>query len=143
MHYMFVDLEKVDIKKVIDSLKGKFKIILEKDYFYYILVLYNYPGYAKIFQIECWNIKNDLIILIEIKEQVNHMFVYNEYLKFFIQYLINKLFDYKLIDENDIADGAIYKENGYIYFSTLIKLIDTEEFIQQLERELKYRDELK
>jgi hypothetical protein len=130
-HHLVVDIGRVDLKHIIDSLRGKFRILLEKDSFYYILVIFDYNLRIPILKVDCWQIKNQLMILMQIKDFI---FMNNqdlELVKLVVKYIINKLFDYKLIDT--IKDEELWQTEDEIYFVTFIQLVDTEYFIRELE----------
>jgi hypothetical protein len=130
-HHFTVDSSKVDIKHIIESLKGKLKILLEKDSFYYILVIFDYNLRVPILKIECWQINNQLMILMQIKDFIFTNNQNLELVKLVVKYIINKLFDYKLIDK--IKDEELWQTEDEIYFVTFIQLVDTEDFIRELE----------
>jgi hypothetical protein len=130
-HHLVIDTGRVDLKHIIDSLRGRFRILLEKDSFYYILVIFDYNLRVPILKVECWQIKNQLMILMQIK---GFIFMNNqnlELVKLVVKYIINKLFDYKLIDK--IKDEELWQTEDEIYFATFIQLVDTEDFIRELE----------
>jgi hypothetical protein len=130
-HHLVIDIGRVDLKHIIDSLRGKFRILLEKDSFYYILVIFDYNLRVPILKIDCWQIKNQLMILMQIKDFI---FMNNqnlELVKLVVKYIINKLFDYKLIDT--IKDEELWQTEDEIYFATFTQLVDTEDFIRELE----------
>jgi hypothetical protein len=130
-HHLVVDFSKVELKHIIDSLRGKFRILLEKESFYYILVIFDYNLRVPILKVDCWQIKNQLMILMQIKDFI---FMNNqnlELVKLVIKYIINKLFDYKLIDK--IKDEELWQTEDEIYFVTFIKLVKIEDFIRELE----------
>jgi len=130
-HHLVVDFSKVELKHIIDSLKGRFRILLEKESFYYILVIFDYNLRVPILKVDCWQINNQLMIIMQIKDFI---FINNqnlELVKLVIKYIINKLFDYKLIDK--IKDEELWLTEDEIYFVTFIQLVDTEDFIRELE----------
>jgi hypothetical protein len=130
-HHLVVDFSKVELKHIINSLRGKFRILLEKESFYYILVIFDYNLRVPILKVDCWQIKNQLMILMQIKDFI---FMNNqnlELVKLVIKYIINKLFDYKLIDK--IKDEELWQTEDEIYFVTFIKLVKIEDFIRELE----------
>jgi hypothetical protein len=134
-HHIIIDFSKVDLKHIIDSLKGKFRILLEKDSFYYILVIFDYNLRVPILKVDCLQIKNKLMILMQIKDFI---FMNNqnlELVKLVVKYIINKLFDYNLIDT--IKDEELWQIEDEIYFVTFIQLVDTEDFIRELEEFVK------
>jgi len=55
----------------------------------------------------------------------------SELVKLVIKDIINKLFDYKLIDT--IKDEELWQTENEIYFATFTQLVDTEDFIRELE----------
>jgi hypothetical protein len=130
-HHFTVDSSRVDIKHIIDSLKGKLKILLERDFFYYIFIIFDYNLRMPILKIECWQINNQLMILMQIKDFIFTNNQNLELVKLVVKYIINKLFDYKLIDE--IKDEELWQTEDEIYFVTFIQLVDTEDFIRELE----------
>jgi len=130
-HHLVVDMGRVDLKHIIDSLRGRFRILLEKDSFYYILVIFDYNLRIPILKVDCWQIKNQLMILMQIKDFI---FMNNqdlELVKLVVKYIINKLFDYKLIET--IKDEELWQTEDEIYFVKFIQLVDTEDFIRELE----------
>ena len=130
-HHLVVDIGRVDLKHIIDSLRGRFRILLEKDSFYYILVIFDYNLRIPILKVDCWQIKNQLMILMQIKDFI---FMNNqdlELVKLVVKYIINKLFDYKLIET--IKDEELWQTEDEIYFVKFIQLVDTEDFIRELE----------
>ncbi len=130
-HHIFVDVSKVELKHIIDSLRGRFRILLEKDSFYYILVIFDYNLRVPILKVECGQINNQLMILMQLKDFI---FLNNqnlELVKLVVKYIINKLFDYKLIDK--IKDEELWQTEDEIYFVKFIQLVDTEDFIRELE----------
>jgi hypothetical protein len=133
-HHIIIDFSKVELKHIIhiiDSLRGKLRILLEKDSFYYILVIFDYNLKVPILKLDCWQINNQLMIIMQIKDFI---FMNNqnlELIKLVVKYIINKLFDYKLIDE--IKDEELWQTEDEIYFVTFIQLVDTEYFIRELE----------
>jgi hypothetical protein len=130
-HHLVIDTGRVDLKHIIDSLRGKFRILLEKDSFYYILVIFDYNLRIPILKVDCWQINNQLMIIMQIKDFI---FMNNqnlELIKLVVKYIINKLFDYKLIDK--IKDEELWLTENEIYFVTFIQLVDTEDFIRELE----------
>ncbi len=130
-YHLVVDIGRVDLKHIIDSLRGKFRILLEKDSFYYILVIFDYNLRIPILKVDCWQIKNQLMILMQLKDFI---FLNNQNLdliKLVVKYIINKLFDYKLIDK--IKDEELWQTEDEIYFVKFIQLVDTEDFIRELE----------
>jgi hypothetical protein len=133
-HHLVVDFSKVELKHIIDSLKGEFRILLEKESFYYILVIFDYNLKIPILKVDCWQINNQLMIIMQIKDFI---FINNqnlELVKLVVKYIINKLFDYKLIDK--IKDEELWLTEDEIYFVTLIQLVDTEDFIRELEESI-------
>jgi hypothetical protein len=58
-----------------------------------------------------------------------------ELVKLVVKYIINKLFDYNLIDT--IKDEELWQIEDEIYFVTFIQLVDTEDFIRELEEFVK------
>jgi len=127
-HYLIVYITRVEINTIINSLKGRFRALLDTKEGYFIFVMINYPGGEEIIKVEAWMIKNKLMVLCKIIENI----VANcEIFKLVVKYIINKLFDFKIIDK--VQDNEIYKEGRYFYFATFIKLIDTEDFIKELE----------
>jgi len=130
-HHLVVDMGRVDLKHIIDSLRGRFRILLEKDSFYYILVIFDYNLRIPILKVDCWRRKNQLMILMQIKDFI---FMNNqdlELVKLVVKYIINKLFDYKLIET--IKDEELWQTEDEIYFVKFIQLVDTEDFIRELE----------
>jgi hypothetical protein len=130
-NHIVVDFSKIELKHIIDSLRGRFRILLEKDSFYYILVIFDYNLRVPILKVDCWQIKNQLMILMQIK---GFIFMNNqnlELVKLVVKYIINKLFDYKLIDT--IKDEELWQTEDEIYFVKFIQLVDTEDFIRELE----------
>jgi hypothetical protein len=130
-HHLVVDFSKVELKHIIDSLRGRFRILLEKDSFYYILVIFDYNLRVPILKVDCWQINNQLMIIMQIKDFI---FMNNknlELVKLVVKYIINKLFDYKLIDK--IKDEELWQTEDEIYFVTFIQLVETEDFIRELE----------
>jgi hypothetical protein len=130
-HHLVVDFSKVELKHIIDSLRGRLRILLEKDSFYYILVIFDYNLRVPILKVDCWQINNQLMIIMQIKDFI---FMNNknlELVKLVVKYIINKLFDYKLIDK--IKDEELWQTEDEIYFVTFIQLVETEDFIRELE----------
>ncbi len=121
--YAIVNLEKVEFSRIINSLKGRFREILSEDFGYFILVIFNYPDMKEIIKLECWVKDNKLMILLKI----NDLLVYPG---FWIKTIINRIFNFKIIDE--IERNEINENTGYYYFGKVIDLINTEKFIAEL-----------